>query len=72
MNSEIDMVRTDWLKLLSGQDIERHQINRLVGDVEKITNMLIELLDRFTGLKTINDQNLEGLNQVLIGRNNFV
>ncbi len=67
MNSEIDMVRTDWLKLLSGQDIERHQINRLVGDVEKITNMLIELLDRFTGLKTINDQNLEGLNQVLIG-----
>lgn len=67
MNSEIDMVRTDWLKLLGGQDSERHQINRLVGDVESITNMLIELLDRFTGLKTINDQNLEGLNQVLIG-----
>jgi hypothetical protein len=67
MNSEIDMVRTDWLKLLSGQDAERHQIDRLVHDVEIITNMIIDLLDRFTGLKSINDQNLEGMNQVLIG-----
>jgi methyl-accepting chemotaxis protein len=67
MNSEIDMVRTDWLKLLNGQDAERHQIDRLVHDVEIITNMIIDLLDRFTGLKSINDQNLEGMNQVLIG-----
>jgi methyl-accepting chemotaxis protein len=67
MNSEIDMVRTDWLKLLGGQGSERLQIDRLVHDVESITTMIIDLLDRFSGLKGINDQNLEGMNQVLIG-----
>ncbi len=67
MNSEIDMVKTDWLKLLGGQSDERQQINRLVNDVEFITTMIIDLLDRFSGLKGINDQNLEGMNQVLIG-----
>jgi methyl-accepting chemotaxis protein len=67
MNAEIDTVRTDWLKLLVNQEGEKDQIGSLIHEIDKITNMLIDLLDRFTGLKTINDQNIEGLNQGLIG-----
>lgn len=67
MNSEIDTVRTDWLKLLNTQSEEKEQINVLIHEIDKITAMLIDLLDRFTGLKAVNDQNLEGLNQGLIG-----
>ncbi|HEX5623863.1 MAG TPA: methyl-accepting chemotaxis protein [Sulfuricurvum sp.] len=67
MNAEIDTVRTDWLKLLVNQEGEKDQITTLIHEIDKITGMLIDLLDRFTGLKTINDQNIEGLNQGLIG-----
>jgi methyl-accepting chemotaxis protein len=67
MNAEIDTVRTDWLKLLVNQEGEKEQIGTLIHEIDKITTMLIDLLDRFTGLKTINDQNIEGLNQGLIG-----
>ncbi|MBV5320435.1 MAG: methyl-accepting chemotaxis protein [Sulfuricurvum sp.] len=67
MNAEIDTVRTDWLKLLDNQHIEKEQISVLIQEIDKITTMLIDLLDRFTGLKSINDQNVEGLNQGLIG-----
>jgi len=28
---------------------------------------LVDLLDKYTGLKAANDQNLEGMNQVMIG-----
>lgn len=67
MNAEIDTVRTDWLKLLANQEMEKEQITILIHEIDKITTMLIDLLDRFTGLKSINDQNIEGLNQGLIG-----
>jgi methyl-accepting chemotaxis protein len=67
MNAEIDTVRTDWLKLLGNQENEKEQINVLVSEIDKITEMLIDLLDRFTGLKAVNDQNLEGMNQGVIG-----
>lgn len=67
MNAEIDTVRTDWLKLLDNQHVEKEQIAVLIHEIDKITTMLIDLLDRFTGLKSINDQNVEGLNQGLIG-----
>ncbi len=69
MNSEIDTVRTDWSRLLTGQENEKNQIDTLVTEIDKITDMLIDLLDRFSGLKTVNDQNLEGMNQGLIGVN---
>ena len=67
MNSEIDTVRTDWLKLLGTQEEERSQIDTLLLEIDKITDMLIGLLDRFTGLKSVNDQNVEGINQGLTG-----
>lgn len=67
MNSEIDNVRTDWLKLLTSQNSEIESIDALINDADKITNMLIDLLDRFNGLKNINDKNIEGLDQVNIG-----
>ncbi len=67
MNSEIDTVRTDWNNLLTSQGNEQSLIDGLINDIVKITDMLVDLLDRYTGLKAVNDQNLEGMNQVMIG-----
>ncbi len=69
MNSEIDTVKTDWNNLLTSQGHEQKSINNLINDITKIIDMLVDLLDRYTGLKTINNQNLEGMNQVMIGIN---
>ncbi len=69
MNSEIDIVRTDWNNLLTSQENEHASIDLLINDIVRITDMLVDLLDRYTGLKTINDQNIEGMNQVMIGIN---
>ncbi|MDO8453498.1 MAG: methyl-accepting chemotaxis protein [Sulfurimonas sp.] len=69
MNSEIDTVRSDWNNLLSSQSNEQALIDSLINDIGRITNMLVDLLDRYTGLKTVNDQNIEGMNQVIIGIN---
>lgn len=67
MNAEISMVQNDWGSLLDGQGGEKDRLDSLVSEMDKIIDMLIELLDRYTGLKAINDQNLEGLDSVLIG-----
>ena len=67
MNSEIETVRTDWNNLLTSQGNEQSLIDVLINDIVKITDMLVDLLDRYTGLKAVNDQNLEGMNQVVIG-----
>ena len=67
MNSEIDTVRTDWNNLLASQGNEQSLIDVLINDIIKITDMLVDLLDRYTGLKAVNDQNIEGMNQVMIG-----
>ena len=67
MNSEIDTVRTDWNNLLGSQGNEQSLIDVLINDIVKITDMLVDLLDRYTGLKAVNDQNIEGMNQVVIG-----
>ena len=69
MNAEISMVQEDWGDLLTGQGGEKTRLDELVTEMDKIIDMLVELLDRYTGLKTINDQNLEGLDSVLIGVN---
>ncbi len=69
MNSEIDTVRSDWNNLLGSQSNEQALIDSLINDIGRITNMLVDLLDRYTGLKTVNDQNIEGMNQVTIGIN---
>jgi methyl-accepting chemotaxis protein len=67
MNGEINTVQTDWSNLLSGQEDERGSIDQLIVDIDRISEQLIDLLDRYQGLKTNNDQNKEGLNQVLTG-----
>jgi len=69
MNSEIETVRGDWSNLLGSQLHEQKSINSLINDITRITDMLTDLLDRYTGLKAINDQNIEGMNQVMIGVN---
>lgn len=67
MNAEISMVQDDWADLLNGQEGEKKRLDNLVSEMDKIIDMLVELLDRYSGLKVINDQNLEGLDSVLIG-----
>ena len=67
MNSEIDTVKTDWGNLLNSQANEQENIDTLINDISKIIDMLVDLLDRYTGLKAVNEQNLEGINQVNIG-----
>jgi methyl-accepting chemotaxis protein len=67
MNSEIDTVKTDWNNLLDSQNKEQSSIDTLINDIVSITSMLVDLLDKYTGLKAVNDQNLEGMNQVMIG-----
>ena len=69
MNAEISMVQKDWGSLLDGQQNEKRRLDNLVLEMDKIIDMLIELLDRYSGLKAFNDQNLEGLDSVLIGIN---
>jgi len=67
MNSEIDTVKNDWNELLHSQAGEEKSIDALVSDIMSITDLLVDLLDKYTGLKASNDQNLEGMNQVMIG-----
>lgn len=67
MNSEIDTVRSDWNDLIGSQSNEQKSIDSLITDIARIVDMLVDLLDRYTGLKAVNDQNVEGMNQVLIG-----
>ncbi len=67
MNSEIDTVKTDWNDLLHSQGTEEGSIDSLINDITVITDVLVDLLDKYTGLKAANDQNLEGMNQVMIG-----
>ncbi|MDQ7045643.1 MAG: methyl-accepting chemotaxis protein [Sulfurimonas sp.] len=67
MNSEIDTVKNDWNDLLSSQSAEQKSIDSLINDISRIGDMLSELIDRYTGLKASNDQNVEGMNQVMIG-----
>lgn len=69
MNSEIDTVKLDWNNLLISQGNEQELIDGLISDILRITDMLVDLLDRYTSLKSVNDQNLEGINQVTIGVN---
>ncbi len=67
MNSEIDIVKNDWNDLLHSQASEEKSIDALVSDIVSITDLLVDLLDKYTGLKASNGQNLEGMNQVMIG-----
>ncbi|MEY4504189.1 MAG: hypothetical protein RL154_482 [Pseudomonadota bacterium] len=67
MNAEIDNVNTDWNNLLKSQDREQGIIDNLISEVDNITGQLVDILDRYQGLKTINDQNVEGLTHALGG-----
>ncbi len=67
MNNEIENVSNDWKNLLVGQDKEKSTIDYLINEVDKITSQIVDILDRYQGLKTMNDQNIEGLNHSLSG-----
>lgn len=67
MNNEVTTVSTDWNGLLKGQSSETAMIDRLIGEIEKVVVAVVEILDRFQGIKSANAINTEGLNQMLIG-----
>ncbi len=67
MNSEIENVNIDWGNLLNKQDSEKNNIDKLINQVDVITAQLVDILDRYQGLKAINDQNLEGLDHAYSG-----
>lgn len=67
MHTEIDNVNNDWQNLLKGQEYEKSTIDSLINEVDKIVDQLIDILDRYQGLKSINDQNMDGLSQALNG-----
>ncbi len=67
MNNEVGMVSEDWNSLLAGQQSETSLIDRLISEIEKVLGAIVEILDRFQGIKATNSNNLEGLNQMLSG-----
>ncbi len=67
MNNEVNTVNSDWNELLAGQQNETMSVDRLINEIEKVLDSIVEILDRFQGIKTINANNMEGLNQVLTG-----
>lgn len=67
MNTEVTTVDKDWNDLLVGQQKETTSVDKLISEIEKVLEAIVEILDRFQGIKTINSSNTEGLNQVLIG-----
>ncbi len=67
MDSEIGYVNSGWSNLLGGQEEEKTNIDNLIAAVDDIMIQLTDILDRYQGLKNMNDQNLEGLNQALNG-----
>ncbi len=67
VNSEIENVSAKWNSLLDGQEKEKANIDYLISEVDKISIQLVDILDRYQGLKAINDQNLDGLIHALNG-----
>ncbi len=67
MNNEIENVSNDWKNLLGGQAKEQNTIDYLINEVDKISSQIVDILDRYQGLKSMNDQNIEGLNHSLSG-----
>ena len=67
MNNEVSTVSEDWNALLGGQQSETSLIDRLINEIEKVLVAIIEILDRFQGIKNVNTINLEGLAQMLSG-----
>lgn len=69
MNNEVNAINADWSSLLQGQEQEGTSIDQLLLEIEKVNDSIVDILDRFSGIKTMNSGNLEGLNQVQVGIN---
>ena len=67
MKNEVTTVSRDWNDLLQGQEKEGHAVERLITEIEKVLDSIVEILDRFQMIQSINGNNLEGLEQVLAG-----
>ncbi len=67
MNEDIESINVDWTRLLERQEGEKVKIERLIKEVEGITSELIDILERYQGVKAINDRNTEGLEHAYKG-----
>jgi len=67
MDNEIENVSKDWNNLLEGQENEKGFMDHIINQVDMIINQTMDLLERYQGLKDVNNQNLEGINQALGG-----
>ncbi len=67
MNNEVNAINLGWRSLLDGQENEGASIDQLLNEIEKVNDSILDILDRFAGIKTMNSGNLEGLEQVQIG-----
>ncbi len=67
MDTEIHSVDTDWKDLLEGQSEEKINMDKLIKEIDAIMLQIADILERYQGLKHMNEQNQEGLNQALGG-----
>lgn len=67
MNSEIESVSSEWVNLLKTQDGEKSVIDSLVTEIDRITNMIADVVESYQNLKTMNDLDHEGLTSMLNG-----
>jgi methyl-accepting chemotaxis protein len=67
MNSEIESVSNDWTNLLKTQEGEKSVIDALVLEIDRITNMIADVVESYQNLKTMNDMDNEGLTAMLNG-----
>jgi methyl-accepting chemotaxis protein len=52
---------------LKTQDSEKSVIDGLVIEIDRITNMITEVVESYQNLKTMNDMDSEGLTEMLNG-----
>ncbi len=67
MNNEIESVSSDWTNLLKTQEGEKGIIDTLVAEIDRITNMISDVVESYQNLKTMNDMDNEGLSIMLNG-----
>ncbi len=67
MNNEIESVSSDWTNLLKTQEGEKGIIDTLVAEIDRITNMISDVVESYQNLKTMNDMDNEGLSAMLNG-----
>ena len=65
MNIEINTAQNHWLALLQGQNNENKNLDSVIIEIDTINEQLLDLLDEFQSLKTVNSKNIDNIKSVL-------